>query len=219
MLGPDHTHSREFNMRRSILVAAVALLAACDSVTAPGYPTDPGSADNTAGSPVIAPLDAAYVPAIPGDTSFWAVKGQALDVVLRFRSSNGQPGDQLLEFSLSANSLLEHPDGSPFAAGDSVLITIHPDSTGKMTFEFQPSGLVFDPSAPATLRMWCTHAAADLNGDGVVDSTDEHLWYTMKIWMREHASDPLTALPTTRSQDGEELEAPVGGFTGFSVAS
>lgn len=203
-------------MRFLVLLCVIA--AACESATAPHY-SDGSHTSTSTGSPVIAPIDPAYVPLLPGDTSFWAVKGQALDVVLRFRSTvPGQSGDRLVEFQLAAGSLLTRPDGTPIAAGDSVLISVHPDSA-RMQFVFQPSGLAFDTAAPAVLRMWCNHAAADLNGDGVVNATDEQLWYEMTIWKREASSDPWSKQVTTRSADGYQLQAAVSGFSGFSVGS
>ncbi|HEX9108616.1 MAG TPA: hypothetical protein VF832_15335, partial [Longimicrobiales bacterium] len=105
------------------------------------------------------------------------------------------------------------------AVGDSVLITIRPDTTGHMAFVFEPSGLAFDSTSPALLKMWCYHAAADLNGDGVVNQTDETLWYQLGIWKRELPTDPWTAQTTTRSSDGYQMQTLVTGFTGFSVAS
>jgi hypothetical protein len=204
---------------RFFLILLVAVTAACESSTAPRpYPSGTHG-NSTDGSPVIAPIDPTYVPLLPGDTSFWAVKGQSLDVVLRFRSTvQGQTGDRLMEFQLSAGSLAARPDGTPIAAGDSVLITVHPDSA-RMQFVFGPSGLTFDAGSPAVLAMWCNHAAADLNGDGVVNGTDEQLWYEMAIWKRELSTDPWSKQSTTRSADGYRLQATVSGFSGFSVGS
>ncbi len=204
---------------RRLLPALIALLAACEPLTGPAGQGPGGSLDNTTGGPIVAPLDSAYVPLVPGDTSVWAVKGRALSIVLRFRgTAPGTQGDTLAELVLSAGSLLRRPDGSALADGDSVRITIHPDAS-LMKFTFGPSGLAFDPEAPAMMHMWCTHAAADLNGDGTVNSTDEQLWYRMKIWERETDTEPWSSLTTTRSPDGLRLEAPVTGFTSFSVAS
>lgn len=200
---------------RFIVLLLVVVGAACDSSTGPRYL----DTHTSSGSPIVAPIDPRYVPLLPGDTSFWAVKGRSRDVVVRFRSSvPGQTGDRLLEFQLSAGSLLARPDGTPIAVGDSVLIRIHPDSA-RMQFVFEPSGLTFDAATPPTLRMWCNHAAADLNGDGVVDATDEQLWYEMAIWKREASVDPWSKQLTTRSADGFQLQSAVSSFSGFSVGS
>lgn len=198
---------------RRITILCLVLLAACQESLSPnedGYPNSSTHGE----TPILAPLDSAYLPLVPGDTSVWAVKGRELSVVLRF----GGTGDQLLEFRLDPRSLSRRPDGSRIETGDSVLITIRPHDS-LMRFEFEPSGLVFDAKYPARLRMWCTHASEDLNSDGVVDRTDEQLWYRMKIWKQESPTDPWTSLRTTRSTDGDQLEAETGGFTGFSVAS
>ncbi len=196
-------------MRRLSFVLAV-IVASCQPMLAPENSNQTPSGD----SPLVAPLDPAYALLVPGDTTFWVVKGRETDVVMRFRGG----GDPLLQFHLGANSLARRPDGSVIEPGDSLRITIRPNGE-KMEFEFEPSGLVFSSDAAPVLHLWCTHAADDLNGDGVVDRTDEHLWYQMKIWKREAASDPWEVQPTTRSSDGAELETTVPGFTGFSVAS
>ncbi len=205
-------------MRRALLLL-LALTAACDTATAPRSPHGKTSGDTNTSSPLLTPIDTPYIALMPGDTSFWAVKGQSYTVLLRFRSTTGSPGDSLLEFQLAASTLLARPDGTPIAVGDSVLIEIRPDTTGKMAFTFYPSGLAFDSTAPALLTMWCNHAAADLNGDGVVNSIDEQLWYEMAIWMRENPTDPWGKQNTARSSNGYQLQTPLNGFTGFSVAS
>jgi len=207
-------------MRRHLLLLLIALSAACELATGPRSSYGKTSGDSNSGSPLLTPIDTPYIALMPKDTSFWAVKGQSYDVTLRFRATVvGQSGDQVLEFKLTGQSLQTRPDGTALAPGDSVRITIEPDTTGKMAFTFQPSGLVFDSTAPALLTLWCTHAAADLNGDGVVDSIDEQLWYEMAIWKRETPTDPWGKQNTTRSPDGYQLQTPLAGFTGFSVAS
>ncbi len=205
---------------RRLLLLLIALSAACESATGPDTLYGKKSGDTSSGTPLLTPVDTPYIALMPGDTSFWAVKGKQLDVVLHFRSTvSGQTGDQVLEFQLATGSLLLRPDGTPIANGDSVLITISPDTAGKLSFTFQPSGLVFDSTAPAVLTLWCNHAAADLNGDGVVNSIDEQLWYEMAIGKRENPTDPWSKQNTTRSSDGYQMQTPLGGFTGFSVAS
>ena len=199
---------------RPISLLLLVILAACQEPMSADGDSYSSNVPPSGEAPLIAPLDSAYALLVPGDTSVWAVKGQELTVVLRY----GGSGDRLLEFHLDAGSLSQRPDGSAIGVGDSVQITIRPDGE-LMRFEFEPSGLVFAGASPARLRLWCTHAAEDLNGDGVVDRTDEQLWYRMKIWRQEGPTDPWLQLETTRSTDGNELESEVGGFTGFSVAS
>ncbi len=205
-------------MRRLLPLLLIALSgAACETATGPSYPNTTTDTA-TASTPTLTPIDPTYVRLVPADTSVWAVKGQALDVKLRFQTGSGSTSDQFAEFQLAAGSLSKRPDGTAIAVGDSVLITIHPDTTGRMAATFEPSGLVFDSSAPALLTMWCYHAAADLNGDGVVNQQDEQLWYQMAIWKREKGQ-PWVKQSTTRSSDGYTLQTLVSGFTGFSVAS
>src|SRR2546422_11347958 len=57
---------------------------------------------------------------------------------------------------------------------DSVLLTLTID-TLKLSVDFQPSGVVFSNVFSAGLVVWYVNANPDLNGDGVVDSTDQML--------------------------------------------
>ncbi len=206
-------------MRRLVpLLLIVLSAAACESATGPRKSVVKSTTDSTTTSPTLTPIDPTYVPLVPGDTSFWAVKGQGLDVKLRFNTGSGSTSDQFVEFQLAAGSLLTRPDGTAIAVGDSVQITLRPDTTGKMAVTFEPSGLVFDSTAPALLTLYCYHAAADLNGDGVVNQLDEQLWYQMAVWKQEQGQ-PWVKQSTTRSSDGYTLQTLVTGFTGFSVAS
>ncbi len=204
---------------RSALLLLLAFTAACETATGPASRYGTKSGDTNTGSPLLTPIDTPYIALMPGDTGFYAVKGRSYDVVLRFGSASGTPGDKVLEFQLSAASLLKRPDGTAIANGDSVFIEIVPDTTGKMVFSFYPSGLAFDSTAPALVTMWCNHAAADLNGDGVVNALDEQLWYEMAVWKRETSDDPWGKQLTTRSSDGSQLQTLVSGFSSFSVAS
>src|SRR5438046_8265328 len=66
------------------------------------------------------------------------------------------------------------PDGARLEGSDSVFITLTIDSL-KLSVDFQPSGVVFSDVLSAGLVVCYVNANPDLNGDGVVDSTDQML--------------------------------------------
>ena len=81
--------------------------------------------------------------------SFWAVRGQDRQIILRYTDT----GAEFLRFEVGAKALHKRPDGTTFQLGDSVLITVNVDASGKMSYAFEPSGLRFLPSANATLTL------------------------------------------------------------------
>ena len=119
---------------------------------------------------------------------------------------------------MSADALLARPDGTPFATGDSIQISVVADPGGLFAFDFQPSGLRFDPTRPAELRIEFGRASGDVNGDGVIDARDQVLLSLLSIWKQEAASSPWTRLKSIRI-DTERIRADVTGFTGFALAS
>jgi hypothetical protein len=102
-----------------------------------------------------------HVSGAPGDSiqlatdqaSFWAVRGQTRSVRIDYLSDGSGGGvAHFLEFTVPAEGLLRRPDGSTFATGDSVLITIAVDPA-ELVVQFEPSGLVFDDWSPASLEV------------------------------------------------------------------
>ncbi|HYU09922.1 MAG TPA: hypothetical protein VEK77_11145 [Gemmatimonadales bacterium] len=114
--------------------------------------------------------------------SFWAKRGSQRTVGVSYRPAPGQSqGDPFLRFKIPMNGLVAGADGIPLDRGDSVLITLTIDSVSFLV-DFQPSGVLFSKSSPAQLAIWYQDANPDLNGDGVVDATDEALKQQLAIW-------------------------------------
>jgi hypothetical protein len=119
------------------------------------------------------------------EASFWAVHGQEQSLKIAYAD-----GLDFIELSVGANTLLAYPDGTPFGANDSVLITIAIDSS-LLLVDFQPSGLTFDDQAPAVLNIRYGDAEPDLNGDGVVDDQDSQIESTqLGLWIQQGDSQP-----------------------------
>src|SRR5206468_1337140 len=80
-----------------------------------------------------------------------------------------------LRFEVPNDGLYRKPDGTAFAAGDSIQITVTVVDTKQFRFDFQPSGLQFNPNDPARLKVEYHYADPDFNGDGSVDSGDAEI--------------------------------------------
>lgn len=146
------------------------------------------------------------------DTSFVVTAGESFE--LRLFTTDG---DEFFEFDLEDESLLRRPDGSPFSEGDT--ITIHLTIPGEaFIFRFEPSGLVFDPAAPARIEIEYDIADDDFDDDGDVDEDDEEFEGEFALWQQESPGDPWVRLGSVQVEELDEIEAEIHGFTGFALA-
>jgi hypothetical protein len=107
--------------------------------------------------------------------SFWARHDKESTVAVNYLPAAGQSvGQPFLRFRIPKFGLKYGPDGRRLWGSDSVLITLTIDSL-QLSVDFQPSGVVFSDVFSAGLVMWYVNANPDLNGDGVVNSTDQML--------------------------------------------
>src|SRR6266540_3903355 len=171
--------------RRWFPVAILLVLAGCRDAAAPLGERNaagpqlmiaPPTGLNVLQQSPTAPLLNAY------RVSFWARRGTQTTVSVHYRLAPGQTiRDEFLRFKIPINGLVAGAGGVPLDRGDSVLITLTIDSASFLV-DFQPSGVVFSKSSPAKLAIWYQNANPDLNGDGVVDATDEALKQQLAIW-------------------------------------
>lgn len=154
------------------------------------------------------------------DTTFWAVRGRDTETILRYAPDPGDTdqGEEFLTFRIRSNSLLQRPDGRPFAEGDSVQIRIRVDEGGRFLFDFEPSGLRFDPDEPAELEVEYRRLGGDLDGDGDVDADDQEFEDEARLWRQEAPGAPWFPLGTVKREEFDEMRAEITGFTGFAVA-
>lgn len=151
--------------------------------------------------------------------SFWAVSGENSEAEIRYEPipGYGDPeGEECLTFKVPGNALLRRPDGTRIQRGDSVLITITVVDPDRFHFEFQPSGLRFDPDHPAELRVDYKWADDDYNGDGEEDEDDEN--FDFGWWRQENPGEPWRRVGSVRLHDLNEVRAEVEGFTGYALA-
>jgi len=190
------------------LGAALTLAAACG-----GDSTGPSQVEKPASDLHFLRLSASAPPVEATVVSFYAKKGEDREVRVRFRN-----GEDFLRFRVFANSLLQKPDGSAFAVGDSVLITISITNPSTLSADFQPAGLKFSPSTPARLQFEFGEADKDLNGDGVVTAADTALIPQISTWRQETPGASWLKISSTVEIEINEVQADIGGFTGYALA-
>jgi hypothetical protein len=138
------------------------------------------------------------------------------------RYYHAAPGsrDSAVFFSLRLRerSLARRPDGRAFADGDSVLVTLTLVDPERMVVDCQPSGLRFSSGDPVRLKMSFLHTDDDMNPDGVVDGSDASAARRLTIWRKETAVTPWQSLASDVEIGTHEVEAEIGGFTGYVIA-
>lgn len=197
----------------AMAVATVVWVAACgDDATGPPEGVQESELEFLKFPPDLAPL-------ATRDTSFWAVAGEDRELLIRYRPlPDESEGETFLEFRVSGNSLLTRADGSPFVRGDSVEIHVRVDPDGRFLFDFEPSGLKFDPDHPAELDITYMRLGGDLDGDGDVDEDDEDFEQQLQLWKQETPGGLWIPVGSVQIEDQDEIEAEVVGFTGFALA-
>ncbi|MFQ5747270.1 MAG: hypothetical protein ACE5HF_08645 [Gemmatimonadota bacterium] len=168
------------------VLGAVLLASACTAdsqrLLGPSAPGAPGpvsgklasGASPAAADPLFLRFDASAPPLTNSDTSFLAVAGQRMTFRILFDGPGGPNGsDRFLELGLHNETLLRYPPGHPlagklFVPGDTITITVSVDPV-KLSAEFGPTGLQFNPKKPARLELGYRFADPDFDGDGIAD--------------------------------------------------
>ena len=162
----------------------------------------------------------ATAPTLAGTTArFWAKRGEDREVRMYYRPrAEASDSSLFLEFRVPAGALERRPDGSAFAAGDSVLITITVTDPSTLRAEFAPSGLRFSARTPARLRIEFDEADDDFDGDGDVDATDARIESQLSVWRQEGAGQPWYKQSSVVAEDIDDVEAEIFGFTAYAIA-
>ncbi|GIW50788.1 MAG: hypothetical protein KatS3mg081_0143 [Gemmatimonadales bacterium] len=151
------------------------------------------------------------------ETSFWARRGKSTGIEIRYRDADGS-WKPYIQFTIPKDGLYRRPDGSLFGQGDSVLISVRVDTT-YLLVHFEPTGLVFNPSAPAQFKVWYTGASGDLDGNGIVDGNDEYIRQVLLgVWVQEHPGDPWENVEASHSLDDRLFTAGLQHFSGYAVS-
>ena len=201
---------------RRLLVIAGALLAAaaaCTDSTAPDGDTERDATDlRLLAAPHSTP------PLVTTTASFYAVKGRSTGVDIWYRPAAGHTDSlKYLEFRVGANSLDRRPDGTTIAAGDSVLISVTVTDPTHFIIEFQPTGLKFADADRPTLKISFAACGDDLNYDGRIDDADAAMLSSLALWRQEGPFQPWFKLTSSVTASVKEIDAQLGGFTGYAL--
>lgn len=209
------------------LLALPLALTACDLATAPAGGPHTAPAPSGVRLSALASDSLQVLRFLPGappatrDTSFWAVKGKDRRLILRYAGVS-EPGEdeapKLLEFVVPGDALARYPDGRAVAKGDSVLIRVQVDTAG-FVFHFEPSGLRFREDKPAELKLYFGAADPDLDEDGDRDADDEADAALLQVFQQELPGTPWLRLASVRDLDEDRVQAEIGGFTRFALAT
>ena len=146
--------------------------------------------------------------------SFWAVRGESRSIQINYRSSIDDSTHPFLKLTTTDPQFV--PGIGQLAMGDSVLVTVRVDTT-RIGVSLEPTGLLF--GAPAELKVWYGGAGGDLNGDGVVDSTDAAIeGSVLGLWYREGQADSWTNLPAAQSLEEKSFTYAIPHFSEYFIA-
>jgi len=200
-------------MRRLLFAfVTLALAGACSNSSGPG----PAPARATLN---FVRQDSTYKPLLSAQGSFYAKVGEARRVRLVYQASTPtDSGAEFLRFEVPSDGLYRKPDGTPFAAGDSIKIIVTVVDPKQFLFDFQPSGLQFNPSDPARLKVEYHYADPDYNGDGSVDSSDAEIEGLLSLWRREPPDSLWFKMAAVKSVELSEFDADVLRFSQYAVA-
>jgi hypothetical protein len=189
--------------RRWIRAAMPVLLAtaACSDATAPVETRPPAQLNILRLLPTAPPL-------LANDTTFTACKGQGAEGRLVFNNGSGGEGEEFARLTLDGASLLTKPDGTPFAPGECIQITMALDDPTQILVRLEPSGLRFDPAHPAQLKLEYGEAEG-------VDSTIEA---KIAIWRQENLGEPFVRIGSAVIENLREVDADLLGFSRYALA-
>lgn len=197
-----------------LAAGAIALAIACSSDTVD--PDEPGT-ERPSDQLNLVRLRPGAPPLEADSISFWAFRGESVEAKLYFLAPGGGRGGEYMSLKLEDESLARYPDGTTFAEGDSVLITIKVVDPALVLFELAPTGLTFSAADPAELKIKVTECTDDLDEDGDEDEDDDDIEVRLGIWRQELPGDPFVRLGTLRGDD-DDLETDLSGFSRYAIA-
>lgn len=196
----------------TLAIVALATIFSCTDSTAPAPESRAANDLRLLAAPYATP------PLVTTQLSFYAVKGKPAAADIWYHASAGRTDSlKFLEFRMGPASLDRRPDGSVIAAGDSVLIMLTVTDQRHFIIEFQPAGLTFSASDQPTLKLIWAACGDDLNYDGKVDALDVEIAQHLSFWRQEAPFQPWYKLSSVVNATTKEVNAQLGGFTGYAV--
>jgi hypothetical protein len=160
-------------------------------------------------------------------TGAWFIKdpnGQDKEIALTFPEGGDMANcalnktEDFLRLKVLRMSLLRRPDSTLVSNGDSVFISVKWVGSDSILFEMKPTGLLFDPANAPELHIEYGEAGEDLNHDNVINSADSVAEHRLDMWRQERLGDPYFRVGTAKSEELDEIDAKLNGFSRFALA-
>ena len=194
------------------LLLALATLAACSGATEPPDEIREQSELN------ILRLPANHPPFFNDSVAFYVKTSRGGEGKIYFQAPGGGRGEAFAELKLEDRTLLARADGTPFGAGDSVLIVMKVADQSDLLVELRPTGIRFRASEPAELKLDYEATGGDIDGDGDRDGEDAELELRLSIWRQARIGDPFVKIGTVKTEGLRELEAKLTSFSRYAIA-
>jgi len=163
--------------------------------------------------------DALAPPLVSNQASVWAKVGDGRELHLNYQGATpADTGEEFIRFEIPGDGLLRKPDGSAFQVGDSILITVTVLDSAQFVFQFEPSGLVFNPEHPARLKVRYFDANHDFDDDGDLDAADDAIEHVLDMWRREAPGTLWFRVGSVKFEELDELDANILMFSEYAVA-
>ena len=192
---------------------ALLLLAglACDDATGPAE--RPEAQLNFVLQDPLAP------PLLATRDSFWARVGDGRELKLYYQGAiPGDSGEEFLHFEVPGDGLYRHPNGSLFAPGDSILITVTVADPARFVFQFEPAGLQFRADHPAKMKVRYLLGEKDFDGDGDEDAADGQIEQQLGLWHQATPGGNWRQIGAVNFSDLDEIDANIQSFSQYAVA-
>ena len=146
--------------------------------------------------------------------SFWAVRGEPRSLQINYLSAAGDTSSAFLRLTTTDPAYV--PGLGDLAPGDSVLITVTIDPEN-VKVSLEPTGLQF--GEPGQLQISYGGADGDLNGDGVVDSTDAYIEsQLLALWYREGADSVWEPIPAVQQLADKSFVSALPHFCEYAIS-
>ncbi len=188
---------------------AIPLLAIAACTSGPD-PIDPAS--------TIVKIPGAAAAFFNDSVAFYARVDRDDEGFIYFKTAAGGRGEKFARIRIRQRSLAARPDGTPYGPNDSVLIVMKVVNPLELGVELTPSGIRFDASDPAELRIEYDATGGDLNGDGKKDAEDDKIEQKLSLWRQEKPGDPLVKIGTAKTDGLKELKADLVSFSRYYIA-
>jgi hypothetical protein len=163
--------------------------------------------------------DSLAPPLLTTRDSFYARVGDGREMKLYYQGTvPGDTGEEFVHFEVPGDGLWRRPDGSLFAPGDSVLITVTVVDPDRFVFRFEPAGLQFSSEHPARLKVKYLLGDHDFDDDGDEDGVDLDIEQQLGLWHQATPGGLWQQLGAVRFEELDEINANINSFSQYAVA-